>query len=322
MRGAMHTAIERESGPWTAALLTAPLFAVLHFFAKARIPAESSHWGSGFDLLSRSFAPLGTPSLVLDSFTGVARGESRLEPDPRVDRQHRGRHRPACGLGRGAAHAAGGHGAGGRAPHSLLGRKIRRPARLLGAAVERRDRACACGSRGARGCPTRGVIGADGGVSGPAGRGAPRDRRFPGRTACRRAESAISRPAGGPTQAASSRRMSMFAYTSPSCGSTVDNKLRQSRVALRYRDGRLDAQPVDLAQCRPSVWRRRSRMRNRRRPTQESPSRPSGVGENRRSRRPCPPRIGRHPPGPASRPSRISTTPKPLPSRMHRRTMS
>src|SRR3984885_11478128 len=31
-RGAMHTAIERESGPWTAALLTAPLFAILHFF--------------------------------------------------------------------------------------------------------------------------------------------------------------------------------------------------------------------------------------------------------------------------------------------------
>ncbi len=67
-RGAMHTAIERESGPWRAALLTAPLFAVLHFFAKARIPAESLDWGSGFDLLMLSFAPLSHPSLVLDSF--------------------------------------------------------------------------------------------------------------------------------------------------------------------------------------------------------------------------------------------------------------
>lgn len=67
-RGVMHTAIERESGPWTAALLSAPLFAVLHFFAKVRIPAADVGWGSGFDLLRLSFAPLGHPALVLDSF--------------------------------------------------------------------------------------------------------------------------------------------------------------------------------------------------------------------------------------------------------------
>jgi len=67
-RGIMHTAIERESGAWTAALLTAPLFAVLHFFAKVRIPAADIGWGSGFDLLVLSFAPLGHPALVLDSF--------------------------------------------------------------------------------------------------------------------------------------------------------------------------------------------------------------------------------------------------------------
>jgi membrane protease YdiL (CAAX protease family) len=68
MRGAMHTAIEREAGPWAAAALTAPLFAIVHFFAKARIPAEQVNWGSGFDLLARSFAPLGHPALVFDSF--------------------------------------------------------------------------------------------------------------------------------------------------------------------------------------------------------------------------------------------------------------
>jgi uncharacterized protein len=68
MRGAMHTAIERESGPWTAALLTAPLFAVLHFTAKAAIPPQDIGWGSGFDLLLRSFSPLAQPSLVFDSF--------------------------------------------------------------------------------------------------------------------------------------------------------------------------------------------------------------------------------------------------------------
>ncbi len=67
-RGAMHTAIEREAGPWTAALLTAPLFAVLHFVAKVRIAPEDLGWGSGFDLLLLSFAPLGHPALVLDVF--------------------------------------------------------------------------------------------------------------------------------------------------------------------------------------------------------------------------------------------------------------
>jgi membrane protease YdiL (CAAX protease family) len=67
-RGAMHTAIERESGVWAAALITAFLFALLHFFAKASIPPAELAWRSGFDVLVRSFAPLGTPSLVIDSF--------------------------------------------------------------------------------------------------------------------------------------------------------------------------------------------------------------------------------------------------------------
>ena len=68
MRGAMHTAIERESGPWAAALLTAALFAILHFFAKASIPADQLAWRSGFDLLLRSFVPLSHPLAVLDAF--------------------------------------------------------------------------------------------------------------------------------------------------------------------------------------------------------------------------------------------------------------
>jgi CAAX protease family protein len=66
MRGALHTAIARESGQLRAALLTAPLFAVLHFFAKAHI--DSPGWTSGFDLLARSFAPLADFGAVLDSF--------------------------------------------------------------------------------------------------------------------------------------------------------------------------------------------------------------------------------------------------------------
>ncbi len=68
MRGAMHSAIERQSGPWAAALLTALIFAVVHFFAKARIAPQDVGWWSGFDLLQRSFAPLAQPALVFDSF--------------------------------------------------------------------------------------------------------------------------------------------------------------------------------------------------------------------------------------------------------------
>ncbi len=67
-RGGLHTAIASESGPWTAALLTAPLFAILHFYAKTRIPTEALHWTSGFDLAVRSFAPLAHPWTVMDAF--------------------------------------------------------------------------------------------------------------------------------------------------------------------------------------------------------------------------------------------------------------
>jgi uncharacterized protein len=68
MRGGLHTAIARESGQWAAAALTATLFAALHFFAKARIPADELSWYSGYDLLLRSFVPLSHPLSVLDSF--------------------------------------------------------------------------------------------------------------------------------------------------------------------------------------------------------------------------------------------------------------
>jgi len=68
MRGAMHTAIARESGSLSAALLTAPLFAVLHFFAKASIPADEVHFASGFDVMLKFFGNFGHPALMFDSF--------------------------------------------------------------------------------------------------------------------------------------------------------------------------------------------------------------------------------------------------------------
>ncbi len=91
------------------ALLTAPLFAVLHFFAKVRIPAADLGWGSGFDLLVLSFAPLSHPAVVLDSFLSWLAVGLILSLTRRVDRQYRRGHRPSCGLGGGASHAAGRH---------------------------------------------------------------------------------------------------------------------------------------------------------------------------------------------------------------------
>ncbi len=67
MRGGLHTAIARESGDLVAALVTAILFALLHFFARSRIPAGELNWLSGFDLLARSLTPLRHPLLVLDA---------------------------------------------------------------------------------------------------------------------------------------------------------------------------------------------------------------------------------------------------------------
>jgi membrane protease YdiL (CAAX protease family) len=70
MRGALHSAIARETGPMAAVWLIAPLFAVLHFFAKTHV--DSPGWTSGFHLLAGSFAPLGNLAAVLDSLLAWA----------------------------------------------------------------------------------------------------------------------------------------------------------------------------------------------------------------------------------------------------------
>ena len=70
MRGALHSGIARESGQMAALWLIAPLFAVLHFFAKTHV--DSPGWMSGFHLLAGSFAPLGNLGAVLDSLLAWA----------------------------------------------------------------------------------------------------------------------------------------------------------------------------------------------------------------------------------------------------------
>ncbi len=155
-RGVMHTAIERESGPWTAALLTAPLFAVLHFFAKARIPAAQRRLGQRlrFAAAARS-RPWVIPRWCSMSFLSWLAGGIDLEPDPRADRQYRGGDRAACRLGGGAAHAAGSHRRRQLTGVLRVGGALRRPAGALAAALGRRIAAAlwltrASGCRGRR----------------------------------------------------------------------------------------------------------------------------------------------------------------------------
>jgi len=82
-RGAMHSAIERESGAAPAVALTALVYACVHFLNRVRIPHESVDWGSGFDLMARTFSAFGDPLRIADSFlalfaVGVLLGLVRL----------------------------------------------------------------------------------------------------------------------------------------------------------------------------------------------------------------------------------------------------
>jgi len=67
LRGAMFTAVSRESGAKAAIFLTSLLYAAAHFVARQTIPADQVHWYSGIDLLTgtlRNFANIN----VYDAF--------------------------------------------------------------------------------------------------------------------------------------------------------------------------------------------------------------------------------------------------------------
>ncbi|NJO13346.1 MAG: CPBP family intramembrane metalloprotease [Gammaproteobacteria bacterium] len=71
LRGAMHTAIERESGPRAAVLLTAAVYASLHFLNRVRIPHDSVDWTSGWTLIGRTFNAFADPARIFDSFLAL-----------------------------------------------------------------------------------------------------------------------------------------------------------------------------------------------------------------------------------------------------------
>jgi len=68
MRGAMQSAVARESGPVTAILLISLLYAASHFFSKARVPAELVGPGSGLDMLSGMLSEFAHPFGIADAF--------------------------------------------------------------------------------------------------------------------------------------------------------------------------------------------------------------------------------------------------------------
>jgi uncharacterized protein len=71
LRGAMHTAIERESGTAAAVLLTAVLYAATHFLASHHIAAAAVNARSGLELLSGTLHAFAQPAGIADAFLAL-----------------------------------------------------------------------------------------------------------------------------------------------------------------------------------------------------------------------------------------------------------
>jgi membrane protease YdiL (CAAX protease family) len=71
LRGAMYTAIERESGARAAVLLTAFLYAATHFFGKVRIAPEDVTAWSGVVLLGQSLQAFAHFARIVDAFLAL-----------------------------------------------------------------------------------------------------------------------------------------------------------------------------------------------------------------------------------------------------------
>jgi membrane protease YdiL (CAAX protease family) len=71
LRGAMFTAIARESGARAAIILTSLVYSATHFLARVRIPADQVTFGSGWDLLAGSLAAFGDPLSIADAFISL-----------------------------------------------------------------------------------------------------------------------------------------------------------------------------------------------------------------------------------------------------------
>jgi uncharacterized protein len=73
LRGAMHTAITRESGAAMAIALTSILYSAFHFVAgKYRVAPADVNFGSGVDMLATVLEDFSNPLGMLDSFLCLA----------------------------------------------------------------------------------------------------------------------------------------------------------------------------------------------------------------------------------------------------------
>lgn len=71
-RGALFTAIRRESGALLAVLLPSALYASLHFLGgRLKIPVDQIGWGTGFAVLGEMFDKYATPVALIDSFLSL-----------------------------------------------------------------------------------------------------------------------------------------------------------------------------------------------------------------------------------------------------------
>jgi uncharacterized protein len=68
LRGAMQTAITRESGARLAIVLTSLVYAATHFIGRYRVPAAEVNAGSGLDMLANALSALAHPVGILDAF--------------------------------------------------------------------------------------------------------------------------------------------------------------------------------------------------------------------------------------------------------------
>lgn len=71
LRGAMHTAIERESGTRAAVVLTALVYAATHFLASHHIAPDAVNSRSGFELLAGTLHLFGNFGGILDAFLAL-----------------------------------------------------------------------------------------------------------------------------------------------------------------------------------------------------------------------------------------------------------
>ena len=68
LRGAMWTGIARESGAFTATVVTALIYALTHFVTKHHIAPDQIRWHSGLDMLAGSFAAFARPLDIADAY--------------------------------------------------------------------------------------------------------------------------------------------------------------------------------------------------------------------------------------------------------------